>query len=68
MSHAEVLDVKGAFLHGFEDGEQIYMGITEGPEQHYGAFTTYVVVEDFNGSSRAAARILKQLLMAFKSM
>jgi hypothetical protein len=33
---AEVLDVKGAFLHGgFEDGEQIYMGVPEGFEKHY---------------------------------
>jgi hypothetical protein len=33
---AEVLDVKGAFLHGvFGDGEQIYMGVPEGFEKHY---------------------------------
>ena len=34
--HAEVLDVKGAFLNGlFEDSEKIYMRVPEGSEKHY---------------------------------
>lgn len=34
--HAEIVDVKGAFLHGeFHDGEEIHMEVPEGFERHY---------------------------------
>ena len=67
--HAEVLDVKGAFLHGlFEDGEQIYMEIPEGFEHHYGINFVLLLLKTIYGLKQAAFAFWKELLKAFKSM
>ena len=34
--HGELIDIKGAFLHGdFEDGEKLYMEVPEGFDKFY---------------------------------
>jgi hypothetical protein len=67
--YAEVLDVKGAFLHGlFEDGEQMHMEIPEGFEKCYGANMVLLSLKTIYGLKQAAYAFWKQLLMAFKSM
>ena len=67
--YAEVLDVKGAFLHGlFEDGEQIYMEVPEGFEKHYGAGFVLLLLRTIYGLKQSAYAFWKQLLMAFRSM
>jgi hypothetical protein len=67
--HAEVLDVKGAFLHGlFEEGEQIHMGIPEGFEQYHGANYVLLLLRTLYGLKQAAFAFWKELLKAFRLM
>jgi hypothetical protein len=67
--NAEVMDVKGAFLHGvFEDGEPIYMGIPEGFKKHYKEDYVLLVLHTLYGLKQSAYAFWKQLLMAFKLM
>lgn len=67
--HAEVLDVKGAFLCGvFEDGEQIYMAVPEGFESYYEAGTVLHLLKTLYGLKQAAYAFWIQLLKAFYDM
>jgi hypothetical protein len=67
--HAEVLDVKGAILHGlFEEGEQIHMGIPEGFEQCHGANYVLSLLRTLCGLKQAVFAFWKELLKAFRSM
>jgi hypothetical protein len=66
---AEVLHVRGAFLHGmFEDGEQIYMGAPEGFKKHYKEGHVLLLLRTLYGLKQSAYTFWKQLLMAFKTM
>jgi hypothetical protein len=67
LCHAEVLDVKGAFLHGiFEDGEQIYMGVPEEFEKYYAKNYVLLLLRTLYGLQQSTYAFWKQLLMAFK--
>ncbi len=48
--YAELIDVKGAFLHGeFEEGEILYMEIPEGFEQYYPAGFIWLLLRTIYG-------------------
>ena len=67
--HAEVVDVKGAFLHGkFEDGEIMYMEVPEGFKQHYGAGMVLLLLRTIYGLKQAAMAFWRELLKAMLSM
>jgi hypothetical protein len=64
----EILDVKGALLHGdFEEGKNVYMGIPEGFEKHYDP-VFYVLLLLLYGLKQSAMAFWKKLLMAFASI
>ena len=66
----ELLDVKGAFLHGnFENDDEIYMEVPEGFEHHYDPrYYVLLLLQTLNGLKQAALAFWKKLLMCFKSM
>jgi hypothetical protein len=67
--YLELIDVKGAFLHGeFEEGETLYMEIPEGFEQYYPAGFIWLLLRTIYGLKQAAVAFWKQLILAFASM
>jgi Reverse transcriptase (RNA-dependent DNA polymerase) len=66
---AEVLDVKGAFLHGtFEKGRQVYMEVPQGFERFYPSNCVLLLLKTLYGTKQAAKAFWLKLLEAFKSM
>jgi hypothetical protein len=67
--YAELIDIKGAFLHGeFDEGEILYMEIPEGFEQYYPAGFIWLLLGTIYGLKQAAVAFWKQLILAFASM
>ncbi len=67
--YAELIDVKGAFLHGeFEEGETLYMEIPEGFEQYYPEDYVWMLLRTIYGLKQAAVAFWRQLILAFASM
>ncbi len=66
----EILDAKGAFLHGdFEEGKNVYMGVPEGFEKYYDPmYYVLLLLQTIYGLKQSAMAFLRQLLMAFESM
>jgi hypothetical protein len=66
----ELLDVKGAFLHGdFEDGRNVYMEVPEGFQQWYNPMLyVLLLLQTLYGLKQAAKAFWEQLLKAFASM
>jgi hypothetical protein len=66
----EILDVKGAFLHGdFEEGKNVYMGIPEGFDKYYDPmYYVLLLLQTLYGLKQSAMAFWKKLLMAFSSM
>ena len=66
---ANILDVKGVFLHGeFDEGEKIiYTIVTEGFEGIYGSDVILMLQENC-GLKNAAKAFCRELLRAFASM
>ena len=66
----ELLDVKGAFLHGdFDEGKNVYMEVPQGFEQFYDA-SVYVLylLQTIYGLKQSAKAFWIKLLKSFKSM
>lgn len=64
-----VVDVKGAFLHGeFNEGEEIYMKVPQGWEHHYSSTKVLRLRRCLYGLRQAAMAFWKQLLQCMKSM
>ena len=64
--HLEVLDVKGAFLHGeFEEGEEIYMEVPQGFEKYYPENSVILLLKTLYGLKQAALAFWRKLVMAF---
>lgn len=62
--YMEVLDVKGAFLHGeFEDGEKIYMEIPQGFEKYYPKNHVWLLVRTLYGLKQAALAFWRKLVL-----
>jgi hypothetical protein len=67
--YAELIDVKGAFLHGeFDEGEILYMEIPQGFKQYYPAEFIWLLLRTIYGLKQAAVAFWKQLILAFASM
>jgi hypothetical protein len=65
----ELLDVKGAFLHGeFEEGKRLYMDVPEGFKKYYPVGVVLLLLKTLYGLKQAAVAFWKQLIMAFTSM
>ena len=66
----ELLDIKGAFLHGdFENGEDLCMEIPEGFEKHYDVNNFVLkLLQTIYGLKQAAMAFWRTLLQAFASM
>jgi hypothetical protein len=66
----ELLDVKGAFLHGdFEDEEDVYMKVPQGFESYYDPrIYVLLLLQTLYGLKQAARAFWNKLLMAFRSM
>ena len=66
---ANVVDVKGAFLHGrFTDGEEIFMKIPRGFEKHYSSTAVLKLMRCLYGLKQAAMAFWRQLLLCMKDM
>ena len=67
---SQILDVKGAFLHGeFEEGEEpIYMEVPQGFEKYYGPDVVLLLLKTIYGLKQAAKAFWTELLKAFGSM
>lgn len=62
--YMEVLDVKGAFLHGeFEDGERIYMEIPQGFEKHFPRNYVWLLLMTLYGLKQAAIAFWRKLVL-----
>ena len=67
--HAEIVDVKGAFLHGaFADGEKMYMEVPEGFEAFYTNGVVLLLLKTLYGLKQAAVAFWKELLKAMLCM
>jgi hypothetical protein len=67
--YGELLDVKGAFLHGiFEEGERLYMDVPEGFKKYYPVGVVLLLLKTLYGLKQAVVAFWKQLVMAFTSM
>jgi hypothetical protein len=66
----ELLDLKGAFLHGdFEDEKDVYLKVPEGFEQYYDPrIFVLLLMQTLYGLKQAAKAFWNKLLMAFRSM
>jgi hypothetical protein len=66
---AQVLDVKGAFLHGlFEDGEETCMKVPRGFKKHHPDNVVLLLLRTLHGLKQSAYAFWKQSLMAFKDV
>jgi hypothetical protein len=66
---AELLDVKGAFLHGeFEKDRKVYMQVPEGMETYYPQDCVLLLLKTLYGTKQAAKAFWIKLLEAFRSM
>jgi hypothetical protein len=66
---AQVVDVKGAFLHGeFEDGEIIHMKVPQGFEKHFPEGSVLLLKKCLYGLKQAAKAFWRQLLRAASAM
>ena len=66
---AEVVDVKGAFLHGqFTDGERVYMEVPKGWREHYNSNSVLLLLRTIYGLKQAAMAFWKELLKAMKEI
>jgi hypothetical protein len=64
----EVLDIKGAFLHGeFEDGERIYMEIPKGFECFYASNLVLLLLATLYGLKQAALAFWRKLVLTMKA-
>jgi hypothetical protein len=67
--HAEVVDVKGAFLHGeFEKGRRIYMEVPQGFEEYYPPNTVLLLKKTLYGTKQAAMAFWRKLVDVFIQM
>jgi hypothetical protein len=66
----ELLDIKGAFLHGdFEDGKNVFMEVPEGFEKHYDPmYYVLLLLQTIYGLKQSAMAFWKKLLAAFNDM
>jgi hypothetical protein len=67
----ELLDIKGAFLHGdFEDGKNVvYMKVPQGFEKHYDPmYYGLLLLQTIYGLKQSAMAFWQKLLMVFRSM
>ncbi len=66
---SQIVDVKGAFLHGeFEDGEVIYIKVPRGFEKFYPDDMVLKLKKCIYGLKQAAMAFWCQLLLCMKSM
>jgi hypothetical protein len=66
----ELIDIKGAFLHGdFEDGKNVYMEVPEGFEKYYDPlYYVLYLLQTIYGLKQSAMAFWRKLLMAFRDM
>jgi histone deacetylase 1/2 len=66
----ELVDIKGAFLHGdFEDGKNLYMEVPEGFDKYYDPmYYVLLLLQTIYGLKQSAMAFWRQLLKAFRSM
>jgi histone deacetylase 1/2 len=66
----ELLDIKGAFLHGdFEDGKNVYMEVPEGFDKYYDPmYYVLLLLQTIYGLKQSAMAFWRKLLMAFRDM
>ena len=67
--YAEVVDVRGAFLHGkFEEGTRLYMEVPEGFESFYPVGCLLLLLQTIYGLKQVAFAFWVQLLKALRDM
>jgi hypothetical protein len=66
----ELVDIKGAFLHGdFEEGKNVYMEVPEGFEKYYDPmYYVLLLLQTLYGLKQSAMAFWRQLLKAFRNM
>ena len=65
----EVVDVKGAFLHGQStDGKRLYMEVPRGWREHYGKNPVLLLLRTIYGLKQAAMAFWRELLKAMKKI
>jgi Reverse transcriptase (RNA-dependent DNA polymerase) len=66
---AELLDVKGAFLHGvFEKGQKVYMEVPQGFEKYYPKNRVLLLLKTLYGTKQATKAFWLKLLEALHGM
>ena len=67
--YAEVVDVRGAFLHGeFDEGTRLFMEVPEGFEKFYPVGCLLLLLQTIYGLKQAAFAFWVQLLKALRDM
>ena len=67
--YAELMDVRGAFLHGtFPDGETLYMSVPQGFENYYGNEVVLLLLKTIYGLKQAAYAYWTALLAVLKKI
>jgi hypothetical protein len=67
--YAELIDVKGAFLHGvFEKGRKVYMEVPQGFEQFYPTNCVLLLLKTLYRTKQAAKAFWLKLLEALRGM
>ena len=67
--HTEMLDVKGAFLHGeFENEEKVYIKIPQGFKNVYGAAKVLPLLKTIYRLKQATTAFWKHFLDVFTNM
>jgi hypothetical protein len=67
--YAELIDVKGTFLHGiFEKGRKVYMEVPQGFEQFYPKNCVLLLLKTLYGTKQAAKAFWLKLLKALRGM
>ena len=62
----ELLDVRGAFLHGeFEKNRKVYMEVPQGFEKHYKGNVVLLLLKTLYGTKQAAMAFWRKLVEAF---
>jgi hypothetical protein len=67
--YADILDVKGAFLHGkFTDKDKVYLAVPEGFEKYYPTNSVLLLKKTIYGLKQAAYAFWQQLVKAFEAI
>jgi hypothetical protein len=67
--YAEVMNVRGAFLHGeFEEGQTMYIYLPQGFEEYYPSNVVLLLLKTIDGLKQSSYAFWLKLVAAFKTI